>query len=184
MANALLDQSGYKIGADGYRNDVNGKPFTIDYLSQEGAVGRQWDEYWLKALNAIKIRVKFRVVAFNDSLKAMRSCSYGMTGAAWIADYPDGDNFQMLLWSKNIGAENTGCYSSPRYDALYTQSQKLKDGPERDKLYDAMNKVVMEETPWLPGDSRFHNRMMQPRVLGDEVHPIFITSWRFTDIQN
>ncbi|KPC53718.1 ABC transporter substrate-binding protein [Amantichitinum ursilacus] len=183
QAQALLDQFGYKIGADGYRTTPDGKPFTIDFLSNEGAIGRQWDEYWQEAFDVLKLRVSFRHVAFNDLLKAMRSCTYGITGAAWIADYPDGDNFQMLMWSKNIGAENVSCYSSPRYDKLYEQSQQLHAGPERDKLYDAMNKVVSEDSAWAPGETRFRNRMMQPWVLGDEVHPIFQTSWRFTDIQ-
>ncbi|WP_283148572.1 ABC transporter substrate-binding protein [Silvimonas soli] len=183
LANALLDQFGYKIGADGYRTTPDGKPISIDFLSDASAVGRQWNEYWQEALDSIHLRVSFRPVTFNDLLKAMRSCTYGMVGAAWIADYPDGENFVMLNYSKNIGAENTACYNSPRYDKLYLESQKMQDSPERNHLYDEMNKVMMEETPWLPGETRFRNRLMQPRVLGDEVHPVLQVSWRFMDIQ-
>ncbi|GGP20498.1 ABC transporter substrate-binding protein [Silvimonas iriomotensis] len=183
LANALLDEFGYKIGPDGYRMTPEGKPISIDFLTDASAIGRQWNEYWQEALDSIHIRTVFRPVMFNDALKALRSCTYGIYGAAWIADYPDGENFAMLNYSKNIGAENTACYNSPRYDKLYLASQKLQDSPERNHLYDEMNKVMMEETPWLPGETRFRNRMMQPRVLGDEVHPIFQVSWRFMDIQ-
>ncbi len=91
-------------------------------MTDQGAIGRQWNEYWQEAFDSIKIRVKFRVTPFNDAIKALRSCQYGMYGYAWLADYPDGEDFVMLNYSKNIGGENAACYASPRYDALYEKS--------------------------------------------------------------
>ena len=44
-----------------------------------------------------------------------------MRGAAWIADYPDGDNFMQLLYGPNTGQSNNACYRSPEYDKLYEQ---------------------------------------------------------------
>ncbi|MDE1716343.1 ABC transporter substrate-binding protein, partial [Chromobacterium amazonense] len=41
LANALLDQAGYKIGADGYRHQPDGKPLIVDYLTGPTAIDKQ-----------------------------------------------------------------------------------------------------------------------------------------------
>ena len=38
-------------------------------------------------------------------------------GPAWIADYPDGDNFMQLLYGPNTGQSNNACYESKAFDA-------------------------------------------------------------------
>ena len=45
-----------------------------------------------------------------------------MWGQAWIADYPDGDNFMQLLYGPNTGQSNNGCYESKAFDAFYEKS--------------------------------------------------------------
>ncbi|GGY20910.1 ABC transporter substrate-binding protein [Paludibacterium paludis] len=183
LANALLDRVGYRIGADGYRTQPDGKPLVIDFVTGPTAIDKQWNEYWQKAFDLIKIRVNFRVMQWNEQQKVIRECSYGMAGGAWLADYPDGDNFVMLLYGKNVGDSNYACYQSPRYDKLYEASQRLPDGPERDKLFDQMDLVASGETPWVYGDTRFKNYLSQRWVRGFVPHPVFNVAWRFIDIQ-
>ncbi|KIA81808.1 ABC transporter substrate-binding protein [Chromobacterium piscinae] len=183
LANALLDQFGYKIGADGYRHQPDGKPLIVDYLTGPTAIDKQWNEYWQKAFDRIKVRVNFRVMQWNEQVKALRDCKYGLAGGAWSADYPDGDNFTQLLYGPNTGGSNYSCYQSSRYDRLYEQSRVLPDGPERNRLYDEMNKVVMGDTPWMFSDIRYANGVAQPWVHGFKVHPNFNAIWRFLDVQ-
>ena len=51
-----------------------------------------------------------------------------MRSAAWIADYPDGDNFMQLLYGPNSMQSNNACYKSAEFDKLYEKSQLLPDG--------------------------------------------------------
>ncbi|OHX14721.1 ABC transporter substrate-binding protein [Chromobacterium sphagni] len=183
LANALLDQFGYKIGADGYRNRPDGKPFTVDYLTGPTAIDKQWNEYWQKAFDRIKLRINFRVMQWNEQVKALRECKYGLAGGAWGADYPDGDDFMQLLYGPNTGGSNYACYQSSRYDSLYVKSRVLPDGPERNRLYDQMNKLVVADTPWVFSDIRYTNGVAQPWVRGFKVHPNFNAIWRFLDVQ-
>ncbi len=183
LANALLDKFGYKIGPNGYRTQPNGKPLAVDFITDPSAIGKQWNEYWQKAFDQIKIKVNFRMMLWNEQVKTIRECKYGMAGGAWLADYPDGDNFAMLLYGKNIGDSNNACYQSPRYDALYEASQKLGDSPERNRLFDQMDKVAAGDTPWVYGDTRFRNFLSQRWVRGFVPHPVFNVAWRFVDIQ-
>ncbi len=65
-----------------------------------------------------------------------------MRTAAWIADYPDGDNFMQLMYGKNIHQSNNACAAIPEYDKLYEQSMRMPDSPERDRLYHEMAKII------------------------------------------
>ncbi|UTH73095.1 ABC transporter substrate-binding protein [Chromobacterium sp. IIBBL 290-4] len=183
LANALLDQFGYRVGADGYRHLPNGKPLEVEYVAGPTAIDKQWNEYWQKAFDRIKVRVNFRIIQWNEQIKAMQECKYGLIGGAWNADYPDGDNFMQLLYGPNTGNSNYACYQSQRFDALYRQSRVLPDGAERNRLYDQMNKVVAADTPWVFSDIRYVNGVAQPWVKGFKTHPNFNAIWRFVDVQ-
>lgn len=183
LANALLDEFGYKIGKDGKRLLPSGLPFEIDFITGTSGIDKQWNEYWQKAFDSIKVKVAFRQMQWNEQVKSLRTCTYGMDGAAWLADYPDGDNFTMMLYGKNIGSENYACYKSPGYDKLYEASQKLGDSPERNALYDQMNKIMMADTPWVMGDTRFSNYLTHQWIKGYKPHPQFNTLWRYLDIK-
>ena len=93
-------------------------------------------------------------------------------GSAWIADYPDADNFMQLFYGKNIHATNSACMKIPEYDRLYEQTQKLKPGPERDALYHKMARILEVYMPVQMASTRYRNALAQPRVIGFTTHGI------------
>ena len=182
LANALLDKFGYKKGADGFRTTPDGKPFAFKYTSTPVAIEREFDELYKKNMDAIGIQYEADKEKFADSLKREKRCQIAARGAAWIADYPDGDNFVQLLYSKNIGESNNGCYKSEAYDKLYEQSASLPDGPERDKVYLEMQKQFEADTPWTLGVTRYRNQMIYPWVVGYKKHPVLLADWLYYDV--
>ena len=182
LANALLDKFGYRKGPDGFRNTPDGRPFSFKITRQGNAIDREFDELYKKNVNAIGIRFETETEKFADSLKREKRCQIQIRGAAWIADYPDGDNFAQLLYSKNIGESNNACYRSAEFDRLYEASARLPDGPERNKLYLEMQKQLEADTPWVLGVSRIRNQMIHPWVLGYKKHPILLAEWMYLDI--
>lgn len=182
LANALLDKFGYKKGADGFRATPDGKPFAFRYTSTPTALEREFDELFKKNLEAIGIQYEADKEKFADSLKREKRCQIAIRTAAWIADYPDGDNFVQLLYSKNIGESNNGCYKSEAYDKLYEQSALLPDGPERDKVYFEMQKQFEADTPWTLGVTRYRNQMIYPWVVGYKKHPVLLADWPYYDV--
>ncbi len=183
LANALLERFNYKVGIDGYRTLPDGSPLLIEYQADEGAIGRQWTEYWKKAYERVKIKMVAKVGPFNENLKAVSQCQYMMTGSAWGADFPDGSNFMALLAGKNINQINNACYKSPKFDALYAKTESMADGPERDALYQQMNQIVAADSPWIFGDTRMRNGVFNKWVKGGKMHPQLGSIWRFLDIQ-
>ena len=182
LANALLDKFGYKKGADGFRTTPDGKPFAFKYTSTPVAIEREFDELFKKNMDAIGIQYESDKEKFADSLKREKRCQIASRTAAWIADYPDGDNFVQLLYSKNIGESNNGCYKSEAYDKLYEQSASLPDGPERDKVYLEMQKQFEADTPWTLGVTRYRNQMIYPWVVGYKKHPVLLADWLYYDV--
>ena len=182
LANALLDKFGYKKGADGYRNTPDGKSFAFIYWSTPTSTEREFDELYKKNLDVIGIRFEAKKEQFAELKKLEKRCLLNAHGAAWIADYPDGDNFLQLLYSKNVGESNNACYKSAAFDKLYEQAAVLPDGPERDTLYYEMQKQFEADSPWRLGVSRYRNQLMQPWVIGYKKHPILLAEWMYFDV--
>ncbi len=181
-ANALLDKFGYKKGADGFRTLPDGKPLLIRYASRPDTLGRQQDEMWKKAFDSIGIRMEVQKDRFPELLKLEKECKIQMRTAAWIADYPDADNFMQLLYSKNIHQSNNACAAIPEYDRLYEQSLRMPDSPARNKLYVDMAKIIEAYAPWRLDISRYRNMLAQPWVLGFKKHPILHAEWQYIDV--
>ena len=181
-ANALLDKFGYKRGADGWRTLPDGKPLVVRLSSRPDTLGRQQDELWKKSLDAIGVRMDVHKDKFPELLKAEKQCKLQMRVASWIADYPDGDNFMQLLYGPNTNQSNNACARIPEFDRLYARTQKMPPGPERDKLYQEMTRVVEAYAPWRLMISRYRNMLVQPQVLGYKRHPILHAHWQYLDV--
>lgn len=182
VANALLDKFGYRKGADGFRTLPDGKPLTIRYSSTPTERDRQFDELMKRSLDSIGIRLEIHKDRFPELMKLENQCRLMMRGAAWIADYPDGDNFMQLLYGPNTGQSNNACYRSPEFDRRYDESRHMPDGPERNKLYREMTRLMEVHTVWIMGDSRYRNTLLQPYVVGYKKHPVIHAEWLYMDM--
>ena len=183
-ANLLLDRYHYKVDANGWRTLPNGEPLVVELtLSGNGLKEQQQADFWKKTLDSIKINLKTKSMPFADALKAEKQCKTMMRTAAWIADYPDGDNFMQLFYGKNIYSSNNGCVKIPEYDRLYEQSLGLHPGPERDALYRKMARILEVYMPVQINSARYRNILAQPRVIGFKKHPIIPSEWMYFDLK-
>lgn len=183
-ANLLLDRYHYKVGADGWRTLPDGKPLVIELTIYGGSArSQQSAEFWKKTLDNIKVKMTTKSLPFAEGIKAEKQCKTMFKGSAWVADYPDADNFMQLFYSKNIHATNNACMKIPEYDRLYEQTQKLKPGPERDALYRKMARILEVYMPVQMASTRYRNALAQPRVIGFKKHPILPSEWMYFDMK-
>ena len=181
-AKALLDFFGYKDrDGDGYRELPDGKPLTIEQASVAGGDNRQFDELWKRSMDAIGIKMTFKKAKWPELVKASKLGKLQMWGAAWIADYPDGENYLQLLYGKNEDA-NVARFKLPAYDRLYEKVKRMPDSPERTELYQQMSKLVLVYAPWKLGVHRIANSVAQPWVSSLKRHPLMHAPWKFLDI--
>jgi oligopeptide transport system substrate-binding protein len=68
---------------------------------------------------------------------------------SWIADYPDGENYMSVFYSKNKipwGPNYTG-FNNKQFDALFEQSYHEPNDEKRYALYQQMDNLVMQQSP-------------------------------------
>lgn len=183
LANALLDRFGYRKGDDGWRTLPDGRPLVIRYASQPDSTARLFDELWKKSFDAIGVRMEVQKEKFAELLKLEKQCRLMMRGAAWIADYPDGDDFVMLLYGKNVGQSNNPCFELPEYDEIYERSTKMPPSPERDRLYVDLARLAENYGVWKLNNTRYRNMLVYPRVKGYKKHPILLADWMYLDLE-
>jgi ABC-type transport system substrate-binding protein len=184
LANRLLDRFGYRRGADGYRTLPDGKPLVLRLATGTSTTEREFNELWKKSMDAIGIRIQFDISKFPDHLKAAKACQLMMWGAAWIADYPDGENFMQLLYGPNTGQSNNGCYESKSFDALYVKARALPpSAPERNLLFLEMTRQMEVDGAWSLHVSRERNQLIRPWVKGYKKHPILHAEWQYLDLE-
>jgi oligopeptide transport system substrate-binding protein len=183
-AKALLDLYGYKdVDGDGYRELPDGKPLVVRYTYRSfEQSARQQAELWVKCMAAIGIRMETNSMQFVDLLKERKAGKYQMSGFAWIADYPDAQNFLQLLYGPNTGISNDSRFKLAAFDKLYLQALGMPDSPERNGLYREMNRIAAAYAPWRFSLHRQFVHVISPWVKGYKKHPIYYTSFRFLDI--
>src|SRR5437667_349955 len=142
LANKLLDYFGYKRGSDGYRTWPDGKPLLWRYSSTPSSRDREIDELWQKSTERIGIRIQVAKNKFPEELKQERACQLLSRTAAWIADYPDGDDFMQLFYGPNSGQNNNACFQMKEWDRIYEKTRAMPASPERDQLYRQLWRMV------------------------------------------
>ena len=183
-AKALLDMFGYvDRDGDGCRENPDGTPLVIGhkYYAQTQEY-RQQAELFVKSLHDVGLCAEAQAVIFGDLLKDKKVSNYVTAQSAWIADYPDAQNFLQLLYGPNTGQSNEAGFKLKEFDRLYERSLGLPDGEARNRLYREMDRLILAYAPWRLGVHRIFNHLQYPWVKGYKKHPILYTNFKYLDI--
>lgn len=110
-----------------------------DYLDLTTYIAKQWEDLGL----IVKIDVMESAVLRN----AMRNGDVGVFRASWIADYPDGESFLSMFYSKHPAPPNYTRYQSEDFDRLYDSAMQERVEVEKISKYQAMDRLLVEDAP-------------------------------------
>ena len=183
-AKALLDMYGFiDRDGDGWREMPDGSPLVIDHASVPDQRVRSRNELWGRAMERIGVRMTFNKVEKLPELRKLATLGkIPMFTYGWIADYPDGENFLQLFWSKSIGGANYTRFSRPEFDALYERIKVMPDTPARTELYRQMVHILWVYNPWRVNTLKQGSIAIQPWVIGYKKHPFGLEPFRYLDI--
>jgi ABC-type transport system substrate-binding protein len=182
-AKALLDIFNYHDrDGDGYRELPDGQPLLLEFASTPTLLSRQLDELWKRNMDVIGVRLTFKKAPLPELREAARLGKIQMFSYGWIGDYPDGENFLQLFYSRNIGQANYAQFNLPAYDRLYERARAMPDTRERTMLYNHLAKLVIAYGPWRVGVYPRQHHLVQPWVKGYKKHPMQNTSWLYLDV--
>ncbi len=182
-AKALLELFGYvDRDGDGWREQPDGRPLSIQYSSQPDAISRAFDEVWKSNMDSLGIRLEIRAGQWPEQLKAARAGQLMIWQLAYSATSPDVQPGLELLYGPSSGGQNLGRFRHARYDAIFDQMQALPDGPQRLALLREAQKIVVAYAPHKYNVHRIVNDLNHPWVVGYR-RPLFGNQfWQYVDI--
>ncbi len=127
----------------------------LEFSTTNSSTARQMAESFQQ--NMEKIGIKINIVTnswpqFNSKIKEKKAQIWGI---AWLADYPDAENFLQLLYGENVSPGPNGSnYQNKQFDDLYKKASRLPPGEARTKVYQEMRDLVVKDTPWVTGVHR------------------------------
>lgn len=164
-ARALLESAGFKGGA--------GLPeFLLDFNYTGEEADRQ-AKFFAKQWSRIGVRAQTRTQDFATFVGRVRDGVTQIAVSGWFADYPDPENFFLMLSSSSapvpgvaVDSPNVGFFSSPRYDRLYRNLCQLPYGKQRASLSRTLVAIAQEECPWIFLVHPVRETLVAPGITG------------------
>lgn len=168
-ANQLLDEAGWKKGANGIR-EKDGVKLEIKFLAStpnevnEAIIPIATDDY-----KAVGIDFKPEQMDFNtvrSKVKA-RGLDYDMYFMAWgLTPEPD-----VATIFKTNGSQNENGYSNPKVDELLKKGTQVVNKDERKKVYQEMYRELNKDLPYIFMYQRRDMWVTNSRVKNFQVSP-------------
>ena len=101
---------------------------------------------------------------------------------AWVADYPDPENFLDVLFHSESSNNNSG-YTNKAVDALLEEARVELDEKTRFEIYHQVEELILDDAPWIPlwhGDSGYV--LVKPNVKDYFLFPLVIPKLRYVYI--
>jgi oligopeptide transport system substrate-binding protein len=138
-AKQLLKEAGFAEG----KNLPAIKLLTIPIYGDLG-------NYIANELRQIGINIQVEVIQKSLLMEQTSKSVAPFFRGSWIADYPDAENYLSVFYGKNPAPPNYTRYKNPAYDALYEKALAEKNDALRYKLYQQMDKIIIEDAPVVP----------------------------------
>lgn len=143
----------------------------IVFATMSDSTSRQSADFAQQMFGQIGVQLKVDTYSWPQFQETIKNRKAQLWSFAWGADYPDGENFLQLFYSKNKSpGPNDAGYSNPEFDKLYEQALKLQDTPERTALYRKMAQLVVEDCPWIFGTHRIQFQLLHPWLKNLKLH--------------
>lgn len=136
-AKKMLAEAGYPEG--------KGLP-EILYDIPDSTTSRQMGEFFQKQMEQIGIKIKISASPWPEFQAKLKKRGVQMFGAAWGADYPDGENFLQLFYGPNSSpGSNSTNYNNPEFNKQFEAAVVMQDSPARTAQYEKLNQFLAEE---------------------------------------
>ncbi len=152
-AKKLMKEAGYQHGID----PKTGRALVIhlDASSQGDPADKARFAWMRKQFSKLGINLNVRLTDYNRFRQKLEEGYAQFFGLGWFADYPDPENFFMLLYAPNSKMKNSGVnstnYQNNQYDLLFSKMRKMENSPERMQLIKKMIAILQEDAPMIWG---------------------------------
>jgi ABC-type transport system substrate-binding protein len=144
-----------KILADAGMPGGKGVPKFTYEMTGADSTSRQGSEIVKDAFKELGLELDLQVQTWSKFMEMVNNKRAQVFGLAWVADYPDAQNFLQLFYGPNESpGPNNANYHNAEYDRLYDKMKLMLPGPERNEVIREMLVVLYEDCPWSFTDHR------------------------------
>jgi peptide/nickel transport system substrate-binding protein len=143
-AEKLLEDAGYRRGADGVRLHLALKTSTDESARlMSEAVADQWKR--------VGVALELRPLEFGTMFTDISRGSFQMYALRWVGANNDPDIFEYVFSSKKMppAGGNRGRYSNPQLDLLLQAAHVEMDQEKRKAIVAQVQKIVAEDEPYI-----------------------------------
>ncbi len=138
---------------------------SFSILADDGSAGKKSSEYFQASLSKLfDTEVKVDSVPFKTRLQKQRDGQFDLVSKGWGPDYMDPLTFMDLLMKEN--PNNNSGYANAKYDELMVKAQTSASMAERVKLFQAAEKILVDEAPIAPYYQRSKVYLTAPGLQG------------------
>jgi oligopeptide transport system substrate-binding protein len=161
-AKHLLAEAGYPAGA--------GFPEVQLWSSQKAESTKAELAAYQRYLGELGVKVDIRFSADWPAFREMlKQGKIHMFRLIWVADIPDPDNFLYPL-VHSASPTNRTFYRNPLVDQLLEQARRETDDTRRIALYRQVERIVIDDAPWITQHHSVLEYLFQPYVQGVEIN--------------
>ena len=171
-ARRLLSEAGFPGG----RNLPQVRLLTVPIYSDLGS-------FIAKQLEEVGIDVQVEVIQKSLLLEQTAKSQALFFRGSWIADYPEAENYLSVFYGKNPAPPNYTRYRNPAFDALYEKALEENNDSLRNKLYQQMDQMVIDDAPVIPLWYDEVIRLVQLNVKGFEPNGLNLLELRYARIE-
>ena len=131
-------------------------------------------EFFQREMEKIGIEIKIEILPTATLRQAKSNGKVESFRASWIADYPDAENYLSLFSSTNHSpfGPNYTHFKNQLFDSLYDKSFETINLKNRNKIYEEMNSIIMENLPVIPLYYDQTTRFVRKNVKNFPLNPI------------
>ena len=101
-------------------------------------------------LSSLGLKINVEIMQPSLLREQMSNSNAPFFWATWIADYPDAESYLSLFYGKNTAPPNYTRFKNDAFDKLYEASLIENDEAKKTALYQAMDKIIIDESPCIP----------------------------------
>lgn len=143
-------------------------------------------EFVQKQLQDIGLTCKIEVQPMASLREIMVKQQVNFFRGSWIADYPDAENYLAVFYSKNFTptGPNYTHFKNEEFDRLFEQSYFERNDSLRYRLYERMDRIVMEQAPIVVLYYDESVRLAQNNIKGLSQNPMNLLSLKTVRKEN
>jgi len=121
-------------------------------------------------LEAVGVDLDIQMVEPAEFARARERGLIPIAWRAWFADYADADNFTYMLFHSSNEGIFSSKYRNPEVDRLAERAREVMDREERDRIYQQLSRVIVDDAPCV---FLMHRRIVvahKPELEGLRLH--------------